>query len=202
MGCAALALWLAAAVQASATVINFEEFPADDTGGGITANRYAGVGVTFTTTDDGGTIGGLGAGDPGNWGVAGTNGSTFSGFNGGSYAATIGFASAVNGFRLDSSRTNGSSVGDTLTVSAYLLGSLLGTQNILFGDINSWTTVSFSGLLDEIRIQGNGSGFHPFGVDNLVFGVGRGVPEPSTWALMIGGFGLAGVALRRRAVKV
>ena len=25
-----------------------------------------------------------------------------------------------------------------------------------------------------------------------------GVPEPSTWALMIGGFGLAGVALRRR----
>ncbi len=25
-----------------------------------------------------------------------------------------------------------------------------------------------------------------------------GVPEPATWALMIGGFGLAGAALRRR----
>jgi hypothetical protein len=24
------------------------------------------------------------------------------------------------------------------------------------------------------------------------------VPEPATWALMIGGFGMAGVALRRR----
>jgi hypothetical protein len=28
---------------------------------------------------------------------------------------------------------------------------------------------------------------------------GRGVPEPAAWALMIGGFGLAGAALRRKA---
>ena len=32
---------------------------------------------------------------------------------------------------------------------------------------------------------------------NYAFRV-NGVPEPGTWALMIGGFGLAGVALRRR----
>jgi hypothetical protein len=29
-----------------------------------------------------------------------------------------------------------------------------------------------------------------------------GVPEPSTWALMIAGFGLAGGALRRRVRSV
>ncbi|MBT2186741.1 PEP-CTERM sorting domain-containing protein [Sphingobium sp. H33] len=29
-----------------------------------------------------------------------------------------------------------------------------------------------------------------------------GVPEPATWAMMIGGFALAGVAMRRRKVAV
>jgi hypothetical protein len=36
-----------------------------------------------------------------------------------------------------------------------------------------------------------------------VVGVGAGgVPEPASWALMIGGFGLAGAALRRRKALV
>ena len=33
---------------------------------------------------------------------------------------------------------------------------------------------------------------------SLTISVSNGVPEPATWALMIGGFGLAGVGLRRR----
>jgi len=36
------------------------------------------------------------------------------------------------------------------------------------------------------------------GIDNIVAGAPGGVPEPSTWALMIAGFGLAGAGLRRR----
>lgn len=37
------------------------------------------------------------------------------------------------------------------------------------------------------------------GYDTFRFGQGGGVPEPATWGLMILGFGLAGVTLRRRA---
>lgn len=44
---------------------------------------------------------------------------------------------------------------------------------------------------DELPNLGGGSG-----VDAIVPGV---VPEPTTWALMIGGFGMAGAALRRRS---
>ena len=37
------------------------------------------------------------------------------------------------------------------------------------------------------------------GIDNVVFNLaGVGIPEPASWALMIGGFGLTGAALRRR----
>jgi hypothetical protein len=48
---------------------------------------------------------------------------------------------------------------------------------------------------------GGGSFASTWGVDNWsvdVQGAGGGVPEPGAWALMLGGFGLAGAALRRR----
>jgi hypothetical protein len=35
-------------------------------------------------------------------------------------------------------------------------------------------------------------------VDNVSTNVGGAIPEPSTWALMILGFGAAGAGLRRR----
>lgn len=77
------------------------------------------------------------------------------------------------------------------------------------------TTVSFSGGLSYLNadvahyasVSDNGTGYAKAliahgtglgGVQNMVPGV---VPEPMSWALMITGFGLAGVVLRRRAAR-
>ncbi|MEP6982025.1 MAG: PEPxxWA-CTERM sorting domain-containing protein [Sphingomicrobium sp.] len=48
-------------------------------------------------------------------------------------------------------------------------------------------------------IYGTTSG--PTYLDDFVINVGGGVPEPSTWAMMLLGFGAMGVAMRRRRSK-
>ena len=56
---------------------------------------------------------------------------------------------------------------------------------------------------DGFRIQFGPESYN-VGIDNIAFTVSQvqgGVPEPSTWAFMIGGFGAAGAMLRRRRVR-
>jgi hypothetical protein len=71
----------------------------------------------------------------------------------------------------------------------------------LFGSAHNmiWQTGSFSfvgsghdTLQLAAKVEGNGGVFFD------ALSVSGGVPEPATWSLMIGGFGLAGAALRRR----
>ena len=57
---------------------------------------------------------------------------------------------------------------------------------------NFFVNIAFTGPVDT-----NSFSFAGLWTDDA-----GGVPEPTTWALMLGGFGLAGVALRRRRVAL
>lgn len=188
-----LALSLAG-LPAQGAVITFDEFPADDANGPMPAGRYASLGVTFATTDDGSTWGGIDNGDPGNWDINGTNGPIFSGYNGSSYDAAMLFGSQISGFSLDVSRSNGSSAGNTFTLEGYQSSVLVETTTIDLLAINTWSTVSLLNDVDEVRWFGTGTGFHPFGVDNIRWN--EQVPEPITLGLL--GLGIAGMGFARK----
>lgn len=68
---------------------------------------------------------------------------------------------------------------------------------------NNYTATWSSGAATSIALQfysnNLGYSFNDFAIDDVSFtAVAGAVPEPSTWAMMICGFGLVGASLRRR----
>ena len=68
---------------------------------------------------------------------------------------------------------------------------------------DDWTTISLTGIAGGastsfrfLQISNSGNCCDNWAVDDL--SIGGAVPEPATWSLMIGGFGMTGAALRRR----
>jgi hypothetical protein len=82
----------------------------------------------------------------------------------------------------------------TLTSTGGFLNKAFTTQTINYVATGASTTVAFT------IFSSTHPGFNDPMIDGVSFGAPGGVPEPATWALMIAGFGLAGAALRRRAI--
>jgi hypothetical protein len=118
-----------------------------------------------------------------------------------SQTTTFSFGTAINAFGgfWDLS-PGGAGVGIAFTPApgATLAMELPRTYNGQFWGFI--TTNSFSSLLLTAGTQANG--VETYNLDNLTFGTGAAVPEPAAWGMMIGGFGLAGAAMRRRVSKV
>lgn len=72
----------------------------------------------------------------------------------------------------------------------------------LSGIVHTAATANFEFRVTGPGWQGDASGVdEAFGLDNIVISANTatsGVPEPASWAMMIGGFALLGAALRRR----
>jgi hypothetical protein len=78
----------------------------------------------------------------------------------------------------------------TATDSEAVFGSLFGTQ--LF----QGTTAKPTLITGTFNVT---NGFYPETIGTLVVSdIGGAVPEPATWAMMIGGMGMVGGAMRRR----
>lgn len=122
-------------------------------------------------------------------------------------------------------------VGPSTSTPASLALSAINQLSFYWGSIDTYNTISFDGLNQSFSGTDFGgtdseatrpsrqvtfyftpseaatisgltlkSGSNAFELDNLIFG--SAAPEPGTWAMMIVGFGTAGVALRRRRRKV
>jgi hypothetical protein len=93
---------------------------------------------------------------------------------------------------------------DTDTVNVTFFGSF-GTEVRTFnlGNGNNWFSARTDNgdLITAVAFDTSGSGVGDIRQVRLG-GFPGAVPEPATWAMMLGGFGLAGMAIRRRSKVV
>ncbi|HKA14077.1 MAG TPA: hypothetical protein VKH41_03595 [Myxococcota bacterium] len=162
---------LAAGPAAASEVISFDEIAAQNANSPSLTEEYAHLGVHFSSVDDGSTWDGLSRGDPGGWEIEGTNGSAFVGFNGRSYRLTASFDAPVPAFSIDVTAASGSPMGVAFTLEGYRAGALVERNAVTLGGLNQWMTVGLTTEVDQVVMMGSPTGFHPFGIDNMHWGV-------------------------------
>jgi len=185
-----VAIGLASAAKAD--TIDFSSFPlytpitAVD---GVTISLYGGAGT--------------GTAETGSFGTASLGNSPT-----GDYPTSDGIAFSFSGpvsnvsFTFDNFGDNSDFNGGSFE-QAFSGATLVDTQYISAANANSFGTVNVGGSNITLLNVDNGTdgAFNwEFGVGELTFTPSSGaVPEPSTWALMLIGFGMVGFAMRKRS---
>lgn len=183
--CAATMLSLADG--AMATVISFDE-PTSGPVYVLYSPSYSEASLTFSTTYQ------TGVWKPGpDQGVDNGTQYLINGYNPLTITKTGGGDFRFNGFDFGQGLYS-SNATDPLVVTLNLAGG--GSTVINRISTGVFQTLHAGSMLVSSVVVGGTSGY--LGLDNVTFGL---VPEPESWALMIGGFGLVGaMARRRRAV--
>lgn len=115
---------------------------------------------------------------------------------------TFSFAGGVNGFGGVFDLSPGG-FGQGLTFTLNLTGG--GSEPVgqeIFANVNAFFGFISTRRFDSVRIRagsGNGSG-ETYRLDNLQYGVSpvAVVPEPATWGMLVLGFGIVGIGMRKR----
>ena len=105
-----------------------------------------------------------------------------------------------NGFGFDVYEYGASIAPLTLAAGTYYFGLqnvVTAQSNYGFWDINNGPSIAFENQI------GNVNGYVSAGSNSTSFTLlSSGVPEPASWAMMLGGFSLVGSAMRRRRASV
>ncbi len=164
----------------------------------FTAGPVAFGAITYSSTNSGSVVGynnGYGFATNGSW----SGGLGMAGVNTDLGTMTFAFASAVSGVLADINWAPGYSRSQPVTMSIFNSSNvLLETFQLATGSTNSvapgyWGFQRGQGDIAYMTMTNGYVGARDFSIL-----AGGAVPEPATWALMISGFGMAGVALRRR----
>lgn len=92
----------------------------------------------------------------------------------------------------------GNSPGTSFSVTGFLNGVQTGQVNGSLGQFATFSGASL-GTVDYVVFDGSGGG-GGFELDNIAVNESIGaIPEPSTWAMMLLGFGAMGAMIRRRS---
>jgi len=210
-----LGVTMGSAVLAQEAVVNFEESWEDRQALGFTTATVGGA-------DDFPHIDGIGNGDPGNWQLEGTNGSSLLGFWGSWLGMSQGYTgpedtsyASISFVVPETSLSRAVDVQfDVVVVKGYapilesyvfhgfrdgeLVASVQPTfvlQTVNAAEVYV-ATVNFADI-DEIRLNSSAPG----GLDNFHFTAAAPIPEPTTTAVAIGALSLLGawIVRRRRA---